>query len=154
MNISRTVGWFTSIFPVLLDLQDAGGPADSLKQVKEQLRKIPRRGIGFGILRYLGPERTAKRLQGLPQADLLFNYLGQMDVEPAERDGLFLSVDMPLAPERSAEMVRAHAVELNGVITGGRLQLALTYSKNLHRQETISRFAGGIVDALSLLIDH
>ncbi|MGH8907856.1 MAG: amino acid adenylation domain-containing protein [Egibacteraceae bacterium] len=88
VDLSRTMGWFTSVFPVRLDvggvdLDEAlvGGPAAgrALKAVKEQLRALPDRGLGFGLLRYLNPE-TAEALAGLAAPQILFNYLGRFAV--------------------------------------------------------------------------
>ncbi|HEY6122826.1 MAG TPA: condensation domain-containing protein, partial [Pyrinomonadaceae bacterium] len=80
VNLSRTVGWFTTIFPVLLDCGDDESPLEALRFVKEQLRKIPNRGIGYGLLRYASGDSTiANKLQSRLQADLRFNYLGQVD---------------------------------------------------------------------------
>ena len=85
IDVSRTVGWFTSVFPVGLDVGPidldqalAGGPClgRALKRVKEQLRAIPGRGLGYGLLRYLHPEAGA-RLAGGSQAQIGFNYLGR-----------------------------------------------------------------------------
>ncbi|WP_236581305.1 condensation domain-containing protein, partial [Rhodococcus sp. T7] len=84
-DLSRTVGWFTTLHPVRLDLtgidlDDAltGGPAagTALKTVKEQLRTIPDHGAGYGQLRYLDPH-TADRLRDLPDPQISFNYLGR-----------------------------------------------------------------------------
>ncbi|MCP4661436.1 MAG: amino acid adenylation domain-containing protein, partial [bacterium] len=77
LDLSRTVGWFTSIFPVLLER--AGDPGDLLKAVKERLRAVPGGGVDYGLLRYLN-EETARRLVKLPPARVIFNYLGQLDV--------------------------------------------------------------------------
>ncbi|MGH7999038.1 MAG: amino acid adenylation domain-containing protein, partial [Brasilonema sp.] len=80
VDLSRTVGWFTTHFPVLLDLEKASNPGEALKAVKEQLRGIPKRGIGYGLLRYLnGNKEITEQLQALPQAEVKFNYLGQFD---------------------------------------------------------------------------
>ena len=85
IDLSRTVGWFTTIFPVQLDCPEldlddalAGGPAlvRCLKAVKGRLRKIPQNGLGFGLLRYLNPE-TAVVLAALRQPHIGFNYLGR-----------------------------------------------------------------------------
>ncbi|MFJ6086630.1 amino acid adenylation domain-containing protein, partial [Streptomyces sp. NPDC092369] len=85
MDLSRTVGWFTGVHPVRLDLGTtdpaelrSGGPAAgrALKRVKEQLRAIPGDGLGHGLLRYLNPE-TAAVLAQLPSAQIGFNYLGR-----------------------------------------------------------------------------
>ena len=80
-DLGRTVGWFTSLFPVRLDLAGvdlddafAGGhhAGAAVKRVKEQLSAIPDHGIGFGQLRYLAGE-----LDGAPTPQIGFNYLGR-----------------------------------------------------------------------------
>src|SRR3954462_4520802 len=102
VDVTRTVGWFTSLYPVrldpgLLDLKEAvsGGPAlgRALKTIKEQLRSVPGKGLGYGLLRYLNDE-TAAELAGSPAPQLGFNYLGRFaagadgaDWAPAKLDG-------------------------------------------------------------------
>ena len=77
VDLSHTVGWFTTIFPVLLQLEHAATPAEALKSVKEQLRRIPKGGIGYGVLRYLSQDtEVTEKLRALPQAEVYFNYLG------------------------------------------------------------------------------
>ncbi|MCP4656105.1 MAG: hypothetical protein GY856_11885 [bacterium] len=73
VDLSRTVGWFTTLYPVLLECLDDAG--EQIKTVKERLRAVPAGGIGYGLLRYLNPE-TAERLREQPAASLVFNYLG------------------------------------------------------------------------------
>ncbi|MEV0248805.1 non-ribosomal peptide synthase/polyketide synthase [Nocardia sp. NPDC050712] len=96
-DLSGTVGWFTSVFPVRLragtawDQLCAGGPAAGalLKSVKEQLRAVPDKGIGFGLLRYLNPE-TAAELRHFSTGQIGFNYLGRFtstDLLPARLQG-------------------------------------------------------------------
>ncbi|HEX2271266.1 MAG TPA: amino acid adenylation domain-containing protein, partial [Pyrinomonadaceae bacterium] len=78
VDVSRTVGWFTSIYPVLLEVQGSREQiGEVLKHIKEQVRVIPAQGIGYGILRYLRGENS--QLQTLPTAEVVFNYLGQTD---------------------------------------------------------------------------
>ncbi|MEV7069205.1 amino acid adenylation domain-containing protein [Streptomyces collinus] len=80
LDVSRTVGWFTSVAPVRLDVQEVGGgrgAEDGLKYVKEQLRAAPDNGFGYGLLRYLNPA-AADRLAALPASHILFNYLGRI----------------------------------------------------------------------------
>src|SRR6185503_2426236 len=60
IDVSRTVGWFTSVYPLLVDITEPGASIDHLVKIKEQMRKIPNKGIGFGVLRYLNP--TAKEM--------------------------------------------------------------------------------------------
>ncbi|MEV0299066.1 amino acid adenylation domain-containing protein [Nocardia sp. NPDC050710] len=91
-DLTRTVGWFTTAYPVRLDLSGididdafAAGPAAGTvsKSVKEQLRQVPNRGIGYGLLRYLNPD-TVPTLRGLPDPQVSFNYLGRFDTIPTE----------------------------------------------------------------------
>ena len=80
IDLSRTVGWFTSIFPVVLKRGHPAHPGELLKTVKEQLRQIPLRGIGYGLLRYLSDNEEIR--QGLGESldpEVAFNYLGQFD---------------------------------------------------------------------------
>ncbi|MFM9158433.1 MAG: condensation domain-containing protein, partial [Dolichospermum sp.] len=80
VSLSRTVGWFTTIYPVFLQLGKTSDIGENLKNIKEQLRKIPNRGIGYGILRYLCQNiDICQQLEKLPQPQISFNYLGQFD---------------------------------------------------------------------------
>ncbi|MCP2287804.1 non-ribosomal peptide synthetase [Nocardia amikacinitolerans] len=90
-DLTRTIGWFTTTYPVRLDLSDvdiddafaAGDAAASVvKSVKEQLRRVPDHGIGYGLLRYLNAD-TARVLRELPSPQVSFNYLGRLDTTPA-----------------------------------------------------------------------
>ncbi|HEX3126989.1 MAG TPA: amino acid adenylation domain-containing protein [Thermoanaerobaculia bacterium] len=92
VDLSRTVGWFTTTFPVALTLPPGAGPRESILAVKETLRAVPRRGLGYGLLRYVNPE-TAPLLAALPEPQISFNYLGQLDASVG-KGGLF-----DLAPE-------------------------------------------------------
>ena len=80
VDLSRTVGWFTTMFPVRLELDANLGEGEALKSVKEQLRRVPDRGMSYGLLRYLRDDsETRAALAQAPRSDLLFNYLGQFD---------------------------------------------------------------------------
>jgi hypothetical protein len=100
VDLSRTVGWFTTIFPALLNLE-AWEPGEALKSIKEQLRAIPNRGVGYGLLRYLsGDEEIAARLRQSPQAEVSFNYLGQFD-QLLPEGALFGPATESVGPARS-----------------------------------------------------
>lgn len=152
VDLSRTVGWFTSIFPVLLALRQVESPGEALKSVKEQLRRIPNRGIGYGLLRYLSQD-TATRLKLHPQAQASFNYLGQVDQVMSESFALGLAKESS-GPARSPIENRCHLLEVNGFVSKGRLRLSWTYSKNVHQRATVERLAQGFIEALKSLIAH
>ena len=79
VDLTRTVGWFTTLYPVLLDVRGAAGPGERLKAVKEQLRALPGHGLGYGALRYLGSGEARAALGAQPEAEVHFEYLGQVD---------------------------------------------------------------------------
>ncbi|MGH2709543.1 MAG: condensation domain-containing protein, partial [Actinomycetota bacterium] len=84
VDLSRTVGWFTTLFPVRLALETQE-PGEALKSVKEQLRAIPRGGIGYGVLCYMCPDPEVRSaLHAQPPAEVCFNYLGQLDAMLSE----------------------------------------------------------------------
>jgi amino acid adenylation domain-containing protein/non-ribosomal peptide synthase protein (TIGR01720 family) len=147
VDLSRTVGWFTSIFPVLLAVPaEAGAPA-GLRAVADHLRRIPDRGIGFGLLRYLSPDAAMRELLAArPWPEVSFNYLGQLDDGPAD----------PLreltGPQRSPAGSRVHLLEVNGAVTGGVLRFDFIYSSEIHREETIGAVAGAFMGEIRALL--
>jgi amino acid adenylation domain-containing protein/non-ribosomal peptide synthase protein (TIGR01720 family) len=149
VDLSRTVGWFTSAYPVVLP---AGGPdlQAALAGVQQRVRGVPRRGIGFGLLRYLSTDRVlVDQLAALPRPEISFNYLGA--VAPLLGGGLRLALES-VGPSRSPRQVRRHAIELNGLVRDGRVQFAWTYSRDLHCAATIERVAGAFLEELRSLI--
>ena len=153
VDLSRTVGWFTTLFPVRLQLQEIDHPGNALKFVKEQLRQIPNRGIGYGVLRYLQENSTIReKLQSLPSAQISFNYLGQFD------QVLKASESWGLAKEFTAKQSllnqRSHLLGISGFIRGGKLEMTWTYSEKIHKQDTIEKLAVGFIEALKNLINH
>ncbi|HEX2189199.1 MAG TPA: amino acid adenylation domain-containing protein [Longimicrobiaceae bacterium] len=152
VDLSRTVGWFTSIYPVRLDADPAAGPGELLKSVKERLRAVPGKGIGFGLLRWLADETTRARLAALPRPEVAFNYLGRFDAGGA--DGLFRPAAESAGPARAAANPRRHLLEVNAGVAGDRLQASWTYSEAVHRPETVERLAGAWVAALREIVAH
>jgi amino acid adenylation domain-containing protein/non-ribosomal peptide synthase protein (TIGR01720 family) len=153
-DVSRTVGWFTTHFPVALNLAETREPGRGLKFVKEQLRRVPHRGIGYGLLRYMREDdRISARLRNAPQPQVSFNYLGQLDQTLPETSPLALAAESAGAM-RSDEARRSYLLEIVGSIVGGQLRLSLTYSRHVHRQQRIEALAGLYVAALRSLIAH
>ncbi|MCQ4120742.1 non-ribosomal peptide synthetase [Rhodococcus tibetensis] len=163
-DLSRTVGWFTTIFPVRLDLAGidlddafAGGRAmgQTVKVVKEQLRAVPDMGIGYGLLRYLNPG-TADRLPKTEPGQISFNYLGQVPDAPAGSAVGWAPVegfgDLHYVPD--PDMPASAALEVNAIVVGGRLRLSVGYPDTLLVREDVERFAGRWREALSALITH
>jgi len=154
VDLTRTIGWFSTLTPVLLELPADGQPGAALKAVKEQLRRVPNNGIGYGLLRYLNQDaRIGAQLRALPPAELRFNYLGRLDAALPDAFPLTLAREAS-GPARSPRGHRSYLLEIDSSIVGGQLQLNWTYSTNLHDDATIARLAQQFIEALRMLIAH
>ncbi|HEX2191399.1 MAG TPA: amino acid adenylation domain-containing protein, partial [Longimicrobiaceae bacterium] len=153
VDLSRTVGWFTAPYPLLLDLRRAEGPEGAIKAAKERLRSIPDRGIGWGLLRWMGPEDVRERLAALPAPQLAFNYLGQLD-GTFSGEAMFRLAPEPAGPTRDPRGRRSHALEVVAAVQGGRMGLQVGYSSGRHRPETVRRLAEDILAELRALAAH
>ncbi len=153
LDVSQTVGWFTSLFPVTLALDDLEDMATNLRTVKEQLRGIPQNGIGYGILRYLGDKESRRQLTVLQQPEILFNYLGQIR-DQNEGGALLRRVISPIGRAYGSRNSRAHLIDINTWVYGGRLVLNWQYAENYFRKATIERLAESYIEELTALIHH
>ncbi|MGH3801879.1 MAG: condensation domain-containing protein, partial [Pseudonocardiaceae bacterium] len=155
VDLSRTVGWFTTIFPVALDVcagHDRAGDdwAGTLKSVKEQLRAVPGRGLGYGVLRYLAQEPG---LGGRPAPQVSFNYLGRFG-EDIPAGGLIHCWDTGLAGDDSPAATRAHLLDIVGRLERSCLELTWYYSEDLHRERTVRVLAEDMISVLHAVIEH
>jgi non-ribosomal peptide synthase protein (TIGR01720 family) len=151
VDLSRTIGWFTAVFPVMLNLEKPSNLGAALKSVKEQLRAVQNRGVGCGVQQYLNPE-IAKNLHKWPQAEVSFNYLGQFDQVLPKSSLLMLSSE-PSGPIHSPRGNRRY-LEINGFIASNKLQLDWTYSENIQRRESIENLATGFIESQRSLIQY
>ncbi len=153
VDLSRTVGWFTSLYPVRLEGAGLGDPGAAIGAVKERLRGLSNGGIGYGMLRYLADDKeVAKALEELPQADISFNFGGR-SASPSE-DAFLFSAEENRGPSQSPLNRRGHVVEIDGSISGGELHLYWRYSENLHHRSSIEALATAMVESLRELIEH
>ena len=156
-DVSRTVGWFTTIFPLFIEcsveidkLSTPDVQGEILKSVKEQLRRIPDKGIGFGVLKYLAGD---EKLQILPQPEVSFNYLGQFDQILSE-SSLFKPAKEPTGAAQSMKEMRSHVIDINSSIVEGSLKIDWSYSKNIHKPETIESLSNSFIETLRSIIIH
>ncbi|HEX6863425.1 MAG TPA: condensation domain-containing protein, partial [Thermoanaerobaculia bacterium] len=148
VDLSRTVGWFTSLHPAWLDLRSAQGPGETVKAVKEGLRRVPSRGIGYGVLRHMAGADF-----GGPRPEISFNYLGQLDLMLAV-SSLFEVDPAPPGRVRSQRADRIYRLEINALVRDGRLSVSWAYGGNRHRRETVERVAESFLASLRKLIGH
>ncbi len=154
VDLSRTMGWFTTAFPLRLDISDGMETGKALKAIQEQIRSVPKQGIGYGVLRYLSKDQNVvEKLRALPQAVVSFNYLGRLDNAWGEQT-LFALAHENCGPVRSLQGSRYHLLEINAIIIDGRLEVAWTYSANIHKRSTIERLAQDYIEQLRIVIEH
>ncbi len=159
LDISRTVGWFTAIHPVAIDLTGAtagwAGPGEALKIVKETLRAIPNRGFGFGPLRHLRQEDAEglEAIRRVPPSEISFNYLGQLD-QALPEVSRFAGARESAGPERAPEQPRTHLLDVIASVSGHRLEIAVAFGQRVHRRASIERLLAAFRAELLAIVEH
>src|ERR1044072_3367042 len=88
VDLTRTVGWFTTKYPLFLEASSSGDISETIKRVKERAREVPSGGMGYGVLKYLSKDEEVRRvMESVPEAEISFNYLGQHGSAIEERPG-------------------------------------------------------------------
>ncbi len=151
LDLTRTLGWLTTAYPVRL-IPDIADRAASIKGIKEHLRAIQLRAQSYGPLRYLTADWVREAMAVLPAPSLAFNYLGQID-QGVDRDGLFHWAGTPEAGNRDPEAPLPSDISVDGQVQGGELVLRWTYSAARYREETIAGLAEDYLNELNALID-
>ncbi|RZK05027.1 MAG: hypothetical protein EOO46_16160, partial [Flavobacterium sp.] len=146
LDLTNTVGWFTTFFPVLLKIEAGTDFKTAIISVKEKLRNIPNEGIGFGVLRYLKKTGVLKQ-----QPSVIFNFLGNQKSFDSTvlGKGKFIAKGV-----RALVSERFHLLEINASIKEGRLTFQFSYSDQFHKTETIENLIKLFEDILRRLIEH
>ncbi|MDR9878604.1 amino acid adenylation domain-containing protein [Pseudomonas allii] len=151
LDLSRTVGWFTSLFPVRL--QAGGELSAAIKSVKEQLRAVPHKGIGYGLLRYLGTPGAREALSKQAAPRITFNYLGQFDRQFNEA-ALFGPATQGSGQAQDPQAPLANWLTVEGQVYGGELALRWGFSREMFEVATVQRLADDYAAELQALIEH
>jgi amino acid adenylation domain-containing protein/non-ribosomal peptide synthase protein (TIGR01720 family) len=159
-NLARTVGWFTSCYPALIELEGMlDHPADALQSVARQIAAIPNKGIGYGVLRYLSPDAQLRdALAALPAAEVAFNYTGlggrgegrNASPPPAEQPGGPLG---QIALSQSDKRSRVHRFEIVAGVAMGALTIRWGYSRDNYADETIAQLCDAYLKTVRTLTD-
>ena len=154
VEVTRTVGWFTSLYPAVLDLRQVYEVGAMLRAVKEQLRAIPGRGLGYGLLRYLGADAGVRqRLQEQAAAELSFNYLGQFD-QVLGGDRWLRGSGEAGGAVHSAAGRRRHLLDIGSSVAGGQLHVTVQYSRAIHSEARMAWLMQEYVSQLRRIIEH
>ncbi|HDR4862823.1 amino acid adenylation domain-containing protein [Bacillus thuringiensis] len=149
IDLSRTVGWFTSIYPVHLNFQGTQTPIEGLKSVKEQLRRIPNRGVDYGILRYLNKGLLPFYQQ---KPSISFNYLGQFD-QVFSRESLFMQETGFTFLDHAPDSKPSHLIDVIGMVKDEKLHFVWMYSREQFSKLKIQLIADGMLRHLRQLIN-
>jgi polyketide synthase PksJ len=155
INITRTIGWFTTLYPVHLEMSHQSDLSQQIKEVKETLRKIPQKGIGYGLLKYLLPQEKKESPNTQEQTHksrILFNYLGHFDHETTYNN-FRVAKEVP-GNLRSGQGKREYPLTISGIITGGQLHMILGYNKKQYLRQMIQRLAQTYQQTLEQVIAH
>ncbi|HKP74279.1 MAG TPA: condensation domain-containing protein, partial [Longimicrobiaceae bacterium] len=127
IDLTRTVGWFTSLYPVVLDVAGCDGPGARIKRVKEQFRAIPNRGIGYGVLRHLSPDAELRgALAAHAEPEIAFNYLGQLG-QGGTSAALLRWADGDRGPEWAPGTPLRPLISINAAVVDGALDAGFTF---------------------------
>jgi amino acid adenylation domain-containing protein/non-ribosomal peptide synthase protein (TIGR01720 family) len=152
LNVARTVGWFTTIFPVLVDMGAGTDIAKVLGAVKREMRRLPNRGIGYGMARFLLPD-GALATRPDRRSEVKLNYLGQLDQVLPGSAPLRMAPE-PLGMSRSPRGRRSYPFDVVACVSDGCFRLEWLYSASLHGVATVEALAGELIAALRDLLDR
>jgi non-ribosomal peptide synthase protein (TIGR01720 family) len=153
INVGRTVGWFTAIFPVLLDLSGSDEWDYHIKHTKENLRRIPNHGVGYGILKYLTNPEHKQELTCKLQPEISFNYLGQFDHDIATELFSLSPLAMGRQITTNYDKVRK-PLDISGIVINGELIMSFDFDTNIYHPEMISALLENYQTALLDVIEY
>lgn len=151
IDLTRSVGWFTSAYPLRLTPQAEQG--DSIKAIKEQLRGVPHKGLGYGVLRYLADDLCKQSMAALSSAQITFNYLGQFD-QSFGTEALFHPLEESAGLAHDPDAPLPNELSIDSQVYGGELVLRWTFSRERHDQQVIRDLAEAYLAELHSLIAH
>lgn len=149
IDVSRTIGWFTTIYPVYFDLGKEKEISMSIKLVKETLRKIPNNGIGYGVLKYLKKDQDLLNDETAP---ILFNYLGEMSKKATNEE--FSASWLSPGESIGGENARDASIEINSIIVEDTLIINTTFNEGEYSEFLIADFNQKYKENLEMIIDH
>ncbi|NWD27562.1 non-ribosomal peptide synthetase [Pseudomonas yamanorum] len=156
IDLTRSVGWFTSAYPLRLTplhIEEAAGQGASIKAIKEQLRGVPHKGLGYGVLRYLADDLCRQTMAALPTASITFNYLGQFD-QSFGADALFHPLEEFAGTGHDPDAPLPNELSVDSQVYGGELVLRWTFSRERHDSQTIAELADAYLAELQSLVEH
>jgi len=149
IDVSRTVGWFTQTRPVLIE----GIQPDDFSATLEAVRRATSAALAGSLdalRRHASLSEVREVLGRIPAPPISFNYLGRLDAAPDPSDALLGALRVPSSPQRSPRGRRTHALEVDAIVTGGRLRVRWSTSRAQLEKATVRRLADDFHNFLSV----
>jgi bacitracin synthase 1 len=149
LDVSRTVGWFTALYPVAIELPERRELGYHIKLVKETLRRVPDLGLGHGALRYLvDPKRASASPHDEPR--IRFNYLGEL----GSAAGPFTLEPRPIGAGVDPDSPRDVELDFVALVVDGRMAIELAHGAQRFAADSIDRLVAAIDDELRAILTH
>ncbi len=152
IDLSRTVGWFTAVYPVRLMFSDDLGRC--IRHAKEALRSVPHEGLGYGLLRHCAPSALREQANAWPRPTVTLNYLGRLDSSLGTEGSLFGWNEESSGQDRDADAPLINALEINAYVYNGGLVLNWRYSRAQYREDTMKLLIAAYHVSLEEIITH
>ncbi|HET9183287.1 MAG TPA: amino acid adenylation domain-containing protein [Candidatus Angelobacter sp.] len=154
MDLSNTIGWFTSLYPVRIELPEAEGLLNNILATRDQLRKVPHQGNTYGMLRYLSDDPALReKLAALPVPQISFNYLGRASAYLTANELFEGSAPEFAGPAQAEQDERTHLIHIVAIIREGKLRISWRYSGNVHHESTIKGLVANFARMLEGAVD-
>ncbi|WP_410505776.1 condensation domain-containing protein, partial [Mucilaginibacter sp. SG538B] len=155
-DVTRTIGWFTTKYPVVLDVSGTAGAQEALVRIKEHLHRVPNKGIGYGTLRYLSPEEYRGGRVYSCEPQITFNYLGDFGsgIQSEAGEEVFSFAGGYHGNAGSDEQSRDELLTITGIVVEGRMTCSLTYSRQQYYKQTMQDLCDAVAHAIDLLLSE
>ncbi|MCX6578643.1 MAG: amino acid adenylation domain-containing protein, partial [Candidatus Aminicenantes bacterium] len=151
IDIGRTAGWFTGVYPVALDITHTGDPGRQIKEIKETLRRIPNKGVGHGILKYLTREENKKEIEFKLKPQIGFNYLGQFDADVKQISSFEIAKESA-GNSQGLNNKREYVLNVSGMTSNKRLTMTYSYNEKHFKPGTMTALIRNFETELRRLI--
>ncbi|UCH98456.1 MAG: amino acid adenylation domain-containing protein [Candidatus Aminicenantes bacterium] len=155
MDINRTVGWFTTVYPLVLDFSyedDREDLSRQIKEIKETLRHVPNNGIGYGLLKYLTRPEHREDLDFKLKPQVSFNYLGQFDTDGEQIS--FARVEPFIQNSLGENERRKYDFDISGILENQQITLSIAYSDKQYRRQTAEALGTAFKEQLYRVISY
>lgn len=152
IDITRTVGWFTAMYPVILDMNSTEDISYCIRKVKEDLKKIPDKGIGYGVLKYLTDADKKQDMKFKLNPEISFNYLGQFDQDINTE--AFTVINELMGLTASPESQNPYTFMIIAMMAESKLKVTFNYNRLQYKEETVVKLAESYGNSLKRIIEH